>query len=73
MARTMYEYLLEKQETGEMKILFRLGVTTSIPMYMDIYRFHLSHPLMSLFNVSLAMNVGKTTVQRAYKFMEQEA
>lgn len=71
MTITIYEYLLLKQASGEIKVLFRLGVSTSLPMYMDIYQYHLQHPQMSQFQVCLAMNVGKSTVQRAYLLLSQ--
>jgi len=72
MTITIYEYLLLKQASGEMKVLFRLGVSTSLPTYINIYRYHLEHPKMSQFQVCLMMNVGKTTVQRAYHLLSQK-
>ena len=71
MKTTIYEYLLEKQASGEIKVLFALGVSTSIPMYMQIYEYHLTHPTEGQFKVSLEMNIARTSVQRAYKMMSQ--
>ncbi|MCQ2328774.1 MAG: hypothetical protein MJZ59_05465 [Paludibacteraceae bacterium] len=71
MKTTIYEYLLEKQASGEIKVLFALGLSTSIPTYMQIYKYHLTHPQESQFEVSLAMDVSKPRVQRAYFFMSQ--
>lgn len=71
MKTTIYEYLLEKQASGEIKVLFALGLSTSIPMYMQIYEYHLTHPQESQFEVSLAMDVCKATVHNAYFFMSQ--
>ena len=70
-SKTIYEYLLSKQASGEIKVLFALGLSTSIPMYMKIYEYHLEHPKESIFQVSLVMNTGKATIHRAYFFMSQ--
>ncbi len=71
MKTTIYEYLLEKQASGEIKVLFALGLSTSIPTYMQIYKYHLEHPKEGQFKVSLEKNIARTSVQRAYKMMSQ--
>ncbi len=38
---------------------------------MTIYAYHLNHPNLSQWQVSLFFDVSKSTVNRAYQFMSQ--
>ncbi|MCQ2341360.1 MAG: hypothetical protein MJZ48_02765 [Paludibacteraceae bacterium] len=62
---TYYEYLLSKQESGELKTLFALGLPCCYRTYLDIYSYHLSHPKASQFTIALELNTSKRTVFRA--------
>ena len=69
----IYNYLLEKRESGEIKVLFQhLGVSPRYLKFMEIYAFHLEHPKLSMFEVSRKMNVQKSYVWLAYQLMNQE-
>ena len=61
----------QKKESGELSILHRLGLPVQITLQMDIYAYHLEHPDLSQWQVSLIFNVSKSTVNRAYQFMSQ--
>jgi hypothetical protein len=65
-----YQYLLAKKESGELSILFELGLPSHLPQWMEYYEYHLSHPQMSNVEVSYNFIVTKSTIQRAIAFME---
>jgi len=69
--QTNYEYLLEKQQTGELARLFRMGFPTKYVRFMEIYAYHLSHPLESQMKVALTFMTCKSVVNDAYKWMEE--
>lgn len=74
MAKTMYEYLLEKQATGELEILFSLGLNRAkINQMMKIYAYHLAHPQASQWGVCIELDVSKKTVWNAYKMIKKTA
>lgn len=61
----------QKKESGELSILHRLGLPVQITLQMTIYAYHLNHPNLSQWQVSLFFDVSKSTVNRAYQFMSQ--
>ena len=67
---TKYEYLLRKKQSGELSILFELGLPVHLVTYMEICAFHLAHPELSQFQVALHFNTHKYVVWRAYKLLE---
>ena len=67
-----YQYLLSKKESGELSILFELGLPVHLSGWMEYYAFHLTHPEMSHLELANNLNVGHSTVQRALAFMQQE-
>ena len=69
---TKYEYLLSKKESGELSILFELGLPVHLVSYMEICAYHLAHPALSQLELSNNLNVGHSTIQRALAFMQQE-
>jgi hypothetical protein len=68
---TKYEYLLCRQETGELSILLQLGLPTQLPKWMEIYAYHLTHPSLSHVQLAADLKTSKSTVQRALAFMNQ--
>ena len=50
---TIYSYLLNKKQSGELSILFQVGLPTNILTQMDIYAFHLQHPTLSQLRIVL--------------------
>jgi len=40
---TKYSYLLNKKQSGELSILFELGLPVHLVTYMEICAFHLAH------------------------------
>ena len=70
---TKYEYLLSKNENGELNMLQReFGLAPHLSGWMEYYAFHLAHPEMSHLELANNLNVGHSTVQRALAFMQQE-
>ena len=67
----IYEYLLEKKSSGELKILFAVGLPTHLATWMNYYEYHMLHPQLSFFELSLDLKTSKSTVQRALEFMNQ--
>jgi len=67
---TKYEYLLRKKESGELRILFELGLPVHLSNWMAYYAFHLAHPEMSNTEVSYYFSATKSTIQRAIAFMK---
>ena len=67
---TKYEYLLSKKESGELSILFELGLPVHLSGWMEYYAFHLTHPEMSNVEISYYFTATKSTIQRAIAFME---
>ena len=67
-----YQYLLELQNSGELKILMNeFGLPTHFLSWMEIYRYHLDHPKLSQFQVALHFDISKAKVCEAYQFMHQ--
>ena len=69
--QTIYEFLLEKQASGEMKILFALGLPAYYLFFLEIYTYHLSHPNASQWDMALMFNTSKKTVYRALHTLSQ--
>jgi len=69
--QTNYEYLLDKQQTGELTRLFSLGLPTKYVRFMQIYAYHQAHPEASQMEVSLAFTTCKSVVCEAYQVMER--
>ena len=65
-----YQYLLSKKESGELSILFELGLPVHLSGWMEYYAFHLTHPEMSNVEISYYFTATKSTIQRAITFME---
>ena len=69
---TIYNYLLNKKQSGELSILLRyLELSPKFLQWMDICEYHLRHPEKSQFQVALHFNVNKKTIWRAYKLLNQ--
>ena len=68
---TTYEYLCEKQRTGELSIMFQLGLPTRYIGWMDIYAYHLAHPGLSQFQIALHFGTCMSVVWEAYHRMNQ--
>lgn len=66
---TKYEYLLSKNENGELSMLFKLGLPVHLSSWMEYYEYHLAHPKMSNVEISYRFVVTKSTIQRAIAFM----
>jgi len=70
--KTNYEYLLEKQQTGELTRLFSLGLNEKTTLLrIQIYQFHLDHPKASQWDVCMEFDVSKKTVWNIYQLMEK--
>ena len=67
---TTYNYLLNKKSSGELSILFRLGLPVQFTQWMEICEFHLMYPNLSQLKVALYFRVSAKTVWRAYKLLE---
>ena len=68
-----YQYLLELQQAGTLKILIKeFGFPTHFLNWMEIYQYHLEHPKLSQWQLSLKYDVSKKTVWMIYRFMNQE-
>jgi hypothetical protein len=67
---TTYNYLLNKKSSGELSILFRLGLPVQFTQWMEICEFHLMYPNLSQLKVALHFRVSAKTVWRAYKLLE---
>jgi len=70
-SQTKYEYLLDLQESGELKKLFALGLPNYYLFFMAIYAYHLEHPKASQWDMALEFNTSKKTVYRAIHTMEE--
>ena len=69
---TIYQCLLNIDELGYLKPLMNKGVISShYVQWMEIYAYHLQHPSMSYFELSLTLNLSKSTIQRALSTMNQ--
>lgn len=68
---TYYDFLLNEKESGRLKIWLRMGAPSQLPKWMEIYQFHLDHPLLSQLAIANELNVGHSTIQRALSFMNQ--
>ena len=66
-----YYFLLCKEQQGELTTLFAIGLPTHLKTWMQIYAYHLAHPRLSHFELSLDLNISKSTIQRALSFMNQ--
>jgi len=70
---TNYEYLLDKQQTGELSRLFRMGFPTKYVRFMEMYAYHLAHPSASQMEVALTFMTCKSVVSEAYKCMQERS
>ena len=68
---TTYNYLLNKKSSGELSILFQLGLPVQFTFQMRIYSYHLEHPNLSQWQMALQFDCSKSTIHRAYLTMEQ--
>ena len=68
--KSYYEYLLAKKESGELRILFALGLPTQITQWMEICEYHFRHPELSQLKLALEMGVSKGAVCRAYALLK---
>lgn len=68
--KSFYEFLLAKKESGELRILFALGLPTQITQWMEICDYHLRHPELSQLKLSIEMGVSKGAVYRAYTLLK---
>ena len=69
---TYYQYLLLKQQTGDLQILKEMGLfPTHYTLWMEIFAYHLMHPQCSQWIVAMHFNTHKRTVYNAYHFMMQ--
>ena len=68
---TVYEYLLAKKSSGDLKILFAVGLPTHLANWMEYYEYHMNHPQLSFLELSLDLKTSKSTIQRALEFMNQ--
>lgn len=64
--KSFYEFLLAKKESGELRILFALGLPTQITQWMEICDYHLRHPELSQLKTAIHFGVSAKTVWRAY-------
>ena len=70
---TKYQYLLAKQESGELSMLLReFGLPSHLSQWMEYYEYHLLHPALNQLELSQDFKVGHSTIQRALAFMNQE-
>lgn len=67
---TKYEYLLSKKESGELSILFELGLPVHLISYMEICEYHLAYPGLSQWKVALHFNTSKRKIWNAYHLLE---
>ena len=68
---TKYQYLLNKKESGELSILFEVGLPLYLTFWMDIYACHLAHPEWNQIILAVHLRTSQSTVQRALAFMNQ--
>jgi hypothetical protein len=74
--KTIYHYdevfvSAQKKETGELSILFELGLPVHLVSYMEICAFHLAHPTLSQWKVALEFQVSKFYVWKAYQLLNE--
>ena len=68
---TKYQYLLAKKESGELSILLELGLPVQLLTYMEICAYHLAHPELSQWKVSLDFRVSKFYIWKAYQLLNE--
>ena len=73
--KTIYHYdevfvFAQKKETGELSILFELGLPVHLVSYMEICAYHLAHPELSQWQVSLHFGTSKRKIWNAYHLLE---
>ena len=73
--KTIYHYdevfvSAQKKETGELSILFELGLPVHLVSYMEICAYHLAHPELSQWQVALHFNTSKRKIWNAYHLLE---
>ena len=69
---TVYQFLLELDESGYLKPLIRKGVVAPhVLQWMEIKKIQLEHPNASLCEISYHVQGTKTTIFRALQFMNQ--
>ena len=70
-SKTFYEFLLEKQASGEIKVLFALGVPSYYLFFLEIYSYHLEHPKASHWDMAIHFDTSKKMVYRAIHKLSQ--
>lgn len=69
---TVYQCLLELDESGFLKPLINKGVISShLVQWMEIENYALTHPKQSLAEISYNFSGTKSTIFRALEFMDQ--
>ena len=68
---TNYDFLLAMEKAGYMKALFSIGLSSCIPSWMEIFKYHLDHPKLSQFQIATHFDTTKFKVYRVYLFMNQ--
>jgi len=69
--QTYYEYLLSKQESGELKTLLALGLPSYYLFFLEIYTYHLNNPKASHWDMAMEFNTSKKTIYRALHTLSQ--
>ena len=74
--KTIYHYdevfvSAQKKETGELSILFELGLPLHLMFWMEICEYHLTHPGQSQWQVAVHFNTSKKTIWRAYRLLNE--
>lgn len=59
----------QKKASGELSILFELGLPVHLVSYMEICAYHLAHPELSQWQVALHFNTSKRKVWNAYRLL----
>ena len=65
-----YEYLLAKKRSGELKLLFALGLPTQLTLWMKICEYHLRHMEVSQLKTAIYFGVSAKTVWKAYSLLQ---
>ena len=60
----------QKKESGELRILLKIGLPTQLLFHMEICAYHIENPKLSQFNVAIRKETSKRTVQRAYELLK---
>lgn len=69
---THYDYLKRFEQEGLVKVLFSLGLDPSRKRWLEIYEYHLAHPGIAQWRVTIEFNITRATVQKIYEYMQIE-